>query len=215
MTPQKQREGRHLRPEFRRRSTRQRHDSPKTTRGSPFTPRISRTLHTPASRQAENNERVTTYDLNFEDAPGASITTRKNHERVATYARNFADAPRISVTRRQKQREGGHLRPEFRRRSTRQRHDASKTTRGSPPAPRIWKTLHASAFRRATNNERVTTYALNFEDAPRASIATRRKQREGRDFLPEFRSAPEHAQQKKKKKIREGIFFCSARCPAM
>ena len=61
MTPQKQREGGHLRPEFRRRSTRQRHDSPKTTRGSPFTPRISRTLHTPASRQAENNERVTTF----------------------------------------------------------------------------------------------------------------------------------------------------------
>ena len=154
MTPQKQREGRHLRPEFRRRSTRQRHDSPKTTRGSPFTPRISRTLHTPASRQAENNERVSTYALNFEDAPGASITTpqkprgspltpgisqtlhasasrgAKNNERVATYARNFEDAPRASVTTRQKQREGRHLRPEFGRRSTRQRSDAPQTTRG-------------------------------------------------------------------------------------
>ena len=111
MTPQKQREGRHLRPEFRRRSTRQRHDSPKTTRGSPFTPRISRTLHTPASRQAENNERVTTYARNFEDAPGASITTP------------------------QKPREGRHLRPEFRRRSTHQRHEAPKTTRGWPLTP--------------------------------------------------------------------------------
>ena len=114
MTPQKQREGRHLRPEFRRRSTRQRHDSPKTTRGSPFTPRISRTLHTPASRQAENNEKVTTYALNFEDAPGASITTP------------------------QKPREGRHLRPEFRRRSTHeapQRHEAPKTTRGWPLTP--------------------------------------------------------------------------------
>ena len=111
MTPQKQREGRHLRPEFRRRSTRQRHDSPKTTTGSPFTPRISRTLHTPASRQAENNERVTTYALNFEDAPGASITTP------------------------QKPREGRHLRPQFRRRSTHQRHEAPTTTRGWPLTP--------------------------------------------------------------------------------
>ena len=111
MTPQKQREGRHLRPEFRRRSTRQRHDSPKTTRGSPLTPRISRTLHTPASRQAENNEKVTTYALNFEDTPGASITTP------------------------QKPREGRHLRPEFRRRSTHQRHEAPKTTRGWPLTP--------------------------------------------------------------------------------
>ena len=112
MTPQKQREGRHLRPEFRRRSTRQRHDSPETTRGSPFTPRISRTLHTPASRQAENNERVTTYALNFEDAPGASITTPQK-----------------------KQREGRHLRPEFCRCSTHQHHEAPKTTRGWPLTP--------------------------------------------------------------------------------
>ena len=104
----------------------------------------------------------------------------KNNEMVATYALNFEDAPRASVT-------------------------ASKTTRGSPPAPRIWKMLHASAFRRAANNERVTTYALNFEDAPRASIATRRKQREGRDFLPKFRSAP--GTRSKKKKPREGVFF--------
>ena len=100
-----------LRTEFRRRSTRQRHDSPKTTRGSPFTPRISRTLHTPASRQGENNERVTTYALNFEDAPGASITTP------------------------QKPREGRHSRPEFRRRSTHRRHEAPKTTRGWPLTP--------------------------------------------------------------------------------
>ena len=142
MTPQKQREGRHLRP----------------------------------SRQAENNERVTTYALNFEDAPGASITTP------------------------QKPREGrhcGHLCPEFRRRSTRQRHDASKTTRGSPPAPRIWKTLHASALhapasRRAEDNEKVATSSQNFA----ALRSTRNKKRKNsrRFFF---------------------FFFCSARCPAM
>ena len=86
MTPQKQREGRHLRPEVRRRSTRQRHDSPETTRRSPFTPRISRTHHTPASRQAENNETVTTYALNFEDAASRRA---ENNEKVATSSQNF------------------------------------------------------------------------------------------------------------------------------
>ena len=137
MTPQKQREGRHLRPEFRRRSTRQRHDSPKTTRGSPFT-------------------------------------------------QNFADAPHASVPTGRKQRKGHHVRPEFRGRSRRQHHDAAKTTRGSPLTPGISQTLHASASRGAKNNERVGTYALNFEDAPRASVTTRQKQREGRHLRPEF-----------------------------
>ena len=204
MTPQKQREGRRLRPEFRRRSTRQRHDSPETTRRSPFTPRISRMLHTPASRQAENNERVTTYALNFEDAPGASITTPQKKTREGrTYARNFADAPRISITRRQKQREGGHLRPEFRRCFTRQRHDASKTTRGSPPMPRIWRTLHASAFRQVENNEQVTTYAVTFEDAARASVRTRRKQREAATCAQNFADAPRTSIMTRRKQ-REG-----------
>ena len=162
-THRKLREGRHLRPEFRRRYTRQRHDTRKTTRGSPLTPRSSRTLHAPASRRASNNERV------------------------ATYAQNFEDAPRASVTTRGKQREGRHLRPEFRRRSTRQRHVAPETARGSPLTPRISRTLHAPASRHASNNERVATYAQNFKNAPRASVTTRRKQREGRHLRPEFR----------------------------
>ena len=159
----KQQDGRHLRPEFRGRSTRQRHDTRKTTRRSTLTPRISRTLHAPASRRASDNERV------------------------ATYAQNFEDAPRASVTTRRKQREGRHLRPEFRGRSTRQRHDARKTTIGSPLTPRISRTLHAPASRRAGNSERVATYAQNFEDAPCASVTTRGKQREGRHLRLEFR----------------------------
>ena len=159
----KQREGRHLRPEFRGRSTRQCSNAPKTTRGSPLTPRISRTLHAPALQRTKNNERVATCSQNFKDSPRASDTTRR------------------------KQREGRHLRPEFRGRSTRQRHDARKTPRGSPLAPRISRTLHAPASRRAENNERVAIYAQNFEDAPPAGVTTRRKLREGRHLRPEFR----------------------------
>ena len=153
-------------PEFRRRSTlaRQRHDARKTTRRSPFTPRISRTLHAPASRRAGTSEKV------------------------ATYAQNIEDAPRTSAPTHRKQRDGRHLQPEFRGgRSTRWRHDAPETARGSPLTPRISRTLHAPASRRAENNDRVTTYAQNFEDAPRASVTTRRKQRDGRHLQPESR----------------------------
>ena len=232
-THRKQREGRHLQPEFRGRSTRQRHDARKTTRvatyaqnfedapratsrragnsekvatcqrhaarkttrGSPLTPRISRTLHAPASRRAENSEKVATYVQKFEDAPRASVTPRgklrspltprvsrtlhapasrraENSKKVATYVQNFGDAQRASVTTRGKQREGRHLQPEFRGRSTRQRHDARKTARRSPLTSRILRTLHAPASRRAENNEKVATYAQNFEDAPRASVTT-------------------------------------------
>ena len=159
----KQPKGRHLRPEFRGRSTRQRHDAPETARRSTLTPRISRTLHAPASQRTENNERV------------------------ATYAQNFEDAPRASDATRRKQPEGRHLRPEFRGRSTRQRHDTRKTTIGSPLTPRISRTLHAPASRRTGNCEKVDTYAQNFEDAPRASVTTRRKHREGRHKRPESR----------------------------
>ena len=160
-TRRKQREGRHcsrdLRPEFRRCSTRQRHDAPETARRSPLTSRISRTLHAPAPRHAENNETVATYAQNFKDAPRASIISRtldapaprhaKNNEKVTTvvaiYAQNFEDAPRASVTTRWKQREGRHLRPEFRGRSTLQRHDAPTT--GSPltrrSRGRLWRKM--------------------------------------------------------------------------
>ena len=171
------REGPHLGSEFQGRSTCQRHDTPKTTRRSPLTPRISRMLHAPASRRAENNDRVATYVQNFEDAPRAGVKTRR------------------------KQREGRHLRLKFRRRPTRQRHDSRKATRRSPLTSRISRTLHATASRRARNsetlyapasrcaenNEKVATYAQNFEDAPRGSFTTRGKQREGRHLRPEFR----------------------------
>ena len=162
-TRRKQREGRHLRPEYRGRSTRQRHHAPETARGSPLTSRISRMLHAPASPRAGNSERVATYAQNFEDAPRASITTRR------------------------KQREGRHLRPEYRGRSTRQRHHAPETARGSPLTSRISRMLHTPASPCAGNSERVATYAQNFEDAPCASVMTRRKQREGRHLRPEFR----------------------------
>ena len=80
--------------------------------------------------------------------------------------------------------------------------------------PRIWRTLHASAFRQVENNEQVTAYALTFEDAarasveraenneraatcaqnfadaPRTSIMTRQKQREGRHLRLNFEDAP-------------------------
>ena len=126
----------------------------------------------PASRRAENSERVATYVQNFEDAPRRSAQTHR--KRVATYSQNFEDAPCAGVRTRRKQRGGRHLRPEFRGRSTRQRHDARKTMRGSPLTPRILWTLHAPASRRAQNNERVATYVQNFEDALRASVMTRR-----------------------------------------
>ena len=38
--------------------------------------RMLRTLHAPASRRAEKNERVTTYAQNFDDAPHDSVTVR-------------------------------------------------------------------------------------------------------------------------------------------
>ena len=69
----------------------------------------------------------------------------ENSERVDTYT---------SVTTRGKQREGCHLRPEFQGRSTRRRHNAPETTRGSPLTPRIFRMLHAPASRHAENNER-------------------------------------------------------------
>ena len=160
-TRREQREGPHLGSEFRGRSTCQRHDTPRPTRDT-------------------------------------------------TYCHNFEDAPRTSVTTRRKQREGLHLRREFQGRSMRQRHDVPETARGSPLTPRIWRTLHAPmsrcaenyervkltprmsrmlhmpASRRAENNERVATNVLNFEDAPRASVTTRGKQREGRHLRPQF-----------------------------
>ena len=233
-THRQQREGRHLRPEFRGRSTRHRHDAPQTARGSPLTSRISRTLHATASRRAENQREGRHLRPEFRrrstrqrhDAPNqregchlrpeykrrstrqrsnAPKTTRRSpltarisrtlhapasrragrSERVATCVQNFEDAPRTSVTTHGKQREGRHLRPEFRGRSTRHRHDAPETERGSPLTPRISRTPHAPASRRAENNETVATYAQNFEDAPRASVTTRRKQREGRHKCPE------------------------------
>ena len=152
---------------------RQRHDARKTTRRLPLTPRISRTLHAPASRRAGNNERVDTYAQNFEDAPRASVTTRG------------------------KQREGRHFHQRHDTRKTtrglpltlrisRTLH-APETTRGSPLTPRVFRTLHAPASRHAENNERVATYAQNFKDAPRASVTTRGNQREGRHLRPEFR----------------------------
>ena len=179
MTRLEQREGRHLRPELRGRSTRQRHDTLKTTR-LPLTPRISRRLHTPASRRAVNSERFGTYAQNVKNAPRASGKQRDGRH-LRTYAQNFGDAPRASVTTCGKQREGRYLRPEFRGRSTRQRHDLRKTKRGSPLTPRISRTRHATASRSAENSKRFATYAQNFKDAPRASG----KQREGRYLRPE------------------------------
>ena len=126
---------------FRGRSTCQRHGTLKKPTGSQDIATISRTLHAPASRRAENNKSVAPYAQNLKDTPHASVTTRQKH-------------------------------PE--------------TARRLPLTSRISKTLHASASRRAENDEVVATCAQNFEDAPHASVTTRRKQREGRHLRPEF-----------------------------
>ena len=229
-TRRKQREGRHLRPQFQGCSTRQRHDVPETARESPLTPRtwrtlhapasrraennervkliprISRTLHAPASRRTENNEKVATYAHNFNDAPRASVTMPGNSKTVAANVLNFEDAPRASVTTRRKQREGRHLRPQFQGCSTRQRHDVPETARESPLTPRTWRTLHAPASRRAENNEMVKLIPQNFKDAPRASVTTRGKQREGRHFRPEFQGRSTR-QRHDGRKQREGRYL--------
>ena len=179
----RQREGRHLRSEFRGRSTLQRHDAPKTTRGSPLESSLSRMLPAPASRRAENNERVAAYARFMRQRHDAPETARRspltptisrmlhapasqragNSEKVATCGQNCEDAPCASFTMRGKQRECRHLRPELRGRSMRQCHDAPK------------------------NNERV---AQSFEDTLHASVKTRRptdllpsKQKERRAWL--------------------------------
>ena len=99
----------------------------------------------------------------------------------------FSMMKAFETNTRREHREGSHLGSEFRGRSTRQRHDTPKTTRGPPLIPRISKTLHAPAPRRAGNSERVATCAQNFEDAPRASVRKHRKQRQGRHLRPVFR----------------------------
>ena len=100
-THQEQREGPHMSP-LTPRISRTLH-APASRRAEnnerpPLTPRISRTLHAPASRRAESSGRVATCVQNFEDAPHASVVA-ENNERVVTYAQNFKDAPRASVTR--------------------------------------------------------------------------------------------------------------------
>ena len=76
---------------------RQRSDTPKTARCSSILPRISRTLHTPASRRTENNERnnerVATYAQNLEDAPCASVTTRRPTDRLTVSRLNKRRGP--------------------------------------------------------------------------------------------------------------------------
>ena len=150
----------------------------RTPSRSSFRLRISRALHVPASRHANKKREGRHLLPQFQ---GRSTRQRhdvpdvpENDERVTTYAQNFEDAPRAGVTTRRKQREGRHLRPEFRGRSTRRRHDAWKTARGLPLTSRISRTLHAPASRRVENSERVATSVQNFEDAPRASVTTRR-----------------------------------------
>ena len=119
----KQREGRHLRPDFRGRSTRQHHDARKTTRWLPLTSRISRTLHASASglrTQREGRHLRPEF---------RGRSTRQRHDARKT-TRTSQLTPRISRTLHasasglrtcRKQREGRHLRPEFRGCSTMRR----------------------------------------------------------------------------------------------
>ena len=168
---------------FEGRSTRQRREGPLTTRRSSIANRILRTLHAPAPRGAENNEKVVHCEQKSEDAP------------------------RASAARGRKPREGRRSRTEFSGCSTRQRREGPKTTRGSSIANRsprmlhapargssianrILRTLHAPALQTAENHERVVTFA-NSQNALHASAGARRKQRDGSQFASKIRTAPQ------------------------
>ena len=127
----------------------------KTTspRKSSFAPRISRTLHEPALPPAQNSKKVVIRLQTFEHAPRASVPAHR------------------------KQRKGRHSPREFRRRSTRQRHDSPKHREGR----RL-----CQEFRRRSMRQRHDG-AENFKDAPRASVTTRPEHREiprGSSFAP-------------------------------
>ena len=96
--------------------------------------KILRTLQAPALGPAENNEKALTYSQNFENAPHASVRTRREHRESrpsltpenaphthhgAAHSRTGSsrmpriDAPRASITTRQEHREGCHVCPDF------------------------------------------------------------------------------------------------------
>ena len=122
----------HSHREFRRCPTHQHHDGPRTPGGSSFTPRISRTLHAPATQQAGTTERIViraekfAYEKliiraeNLEDAPRATDTTSR--DQVVTRAENFED-------------------------TMPQRHYKPRPLRGPSFAWRISRTLHVPASR--------------------------------------------------------------------
>ena len=69
---------------------------------------------------------------------------------------------------------------------------AENTERVAPHTQDISRTLYVSASRRAETNESIVTRAQSFEDTPRASVMTRRRQPDGRHFCSEFRGRSTH-----------------------
>ena len=132
-----------------------------TLTGSLIPIRILRTLHTPASRRAENSQKVVVRAQNFEGAPRAS------HAPKTTKSSSFE--PRISTTL--------HVSAS---RQAEQNERASFASRNS-------RTHHAPVTPRATSKQRVVIRAKNFEHAPHASVTTGRGHLEGRHSRREFR----------------------------
>ena len=132
-------EARRSRPEFRGRSTCQCCQAPNTTKGSSFAPRISRTIHAPASRRAGDTERVVIRAENFKDAPRESAVL--SHPPKTPRGSSFA-----SETTGRGHRKGRHSRREFFEDAPRASVTTGRGQRGSLFALRISRTLRASAI---------------------------------------------------------------------
>ena len=171
---QKPREGRRSRTDFARRSTRQRGRPPKTARGFAIHVQNSHGATTGAIRRMRNPQRV-----------------RRRRKRFAVQKQNSEDAPRASAARGRKLREGRRSRADFRRRSTCQRREGPKTTRGSSIANRIRKTLHAPARAPAKNSEGVRNSRSKVARRHNGSDSTRTIPAEGSLFMWKIRTAPQ------------------------
>ena len=152
---------------------------------------------------AENSGKVVDSKHSSKHAPRASVPRAQNSERVFDSKQNSQDAPRASAATRRRQREGRRFQTEFSGRSMRQRCLPPKTARGPSIPNRILRTLHANALPRTQNSERVVDSEQNSQDAPCASAATRRKQREGRRLQKNPQDVP-RASAATRPKQREG-----------
>ena len=121
------REGRHLCREFGERSTCQCYNKPRKSRGSSYAPRISKTprmsrmLHAPASRQAGTTERVVICAENLENAPRGSVTTNPENQEGRHVRREWRTLHVPALQQTQNTERVGIRADKFRGRSARQR----------------------------------------------------------------------------------------------